>query len=194
MPPEKDAFQEWKNNVNIAWWVCLIHQRCIVVPLRKWWGVQALGTSCALGLLLMIFWAAFAGDPFLWGWVGIWLISFIARRWEATRLARRGVMVHSQYDGWPGGTIRVGRTERIAKLIVEPALIGLFGYAVLLLYEQQGWSPYGLPYFLLAGCFSLPFVELVKQTIWERRTQAMADARIEQQQVMENYRQRYGDS
>jgi hypothetical protein len=188
-----DAFQ-WKRNFNIAWWLCLIHQRGIVILLRNLWGVQALGTPCALALVVMFLWATFSRDPFMWGWLGVWVLVFLCRRWEAARLVKKGSRLHSQYDGFPVGSITLGRTEKAAKMIVEPLLIGGLGYGLYWIYGEQGWSPYGLPYFLLTGCFTLPFVELVKQTLWERRTQAMLDGRIENEAMMSDFRDRYGNS
>jgi hypothetical protein len=61
------------------------------------------------------------------------------------------------------------------------------------IYLEHGLPTAGLPSFFLWGVISLPFVEIVKRTIWERRTQGMSDARIEQQQVVSNYRNRFGE-
>jgi hypothetical protein len=56
----------------------------------------------------------------------------------------------------------------------------------------MGWPPYGLPSYLLAGCVSLPFVETVKQMIWERRIQSIADAKWEQEQLARDCRDKFG--
>ncbi len=142
----------------------------------------------------MVLWAAFSRDPFMWGWVGFWLLCQICRRIESVRLARSGARIHSQYDGWPFDTIRFGRTEKAAKLVVEPMLVGILGGILHWIYDTYlGMPPYGLPYFLLAGVVTLPFVELVKQTVWQRRTQSMMDARIEQEQMMRDVRDRHGE-
>jgi hypothetical protein len=40
---------------------------------------------------------------------------------------------------------------------------------------------------------SLPFVELTNQMIWNRRLQSMADARKEQEMLMGDYKNRFGN-
>jgi hypothetical protein len=57
---------------------------------------------------------------------------------------------------------------------------------------EIGRDPRGLPYFLLTGCVTLPAVEIVKQTVWNRRARMMHDARIENEQTMRDYQDRYG--
>ena len=184
---------EWKRNFNVAYNILLIHQRAVVVPLRMAWGPQALGVPCALALVLMVVWAAFSRDPLLWGWIALWLTCFVSRRAETLWLWATGARLHGGYDGHPFVAIRLGRTENAAKLVVEPLLVGGLGGAAYWWYGRFHFSPYGLPYFLLAGCASLPFVELVKQTIWKRRSQATLDARLEQEASMREFRSKYGD-
>jgi hypothetical protein len=191
---QTDFMTKWKNNFNWAYSVALVHQRCLVIPMRKGFGVQALGTPCALALVLMAVWGLCTRDMLLWAWAGLWSLYFLVRRAESVKLGKSGAKVHSQYDGWPFDAIRIGRTEKMAKLVVEPLLVVILGGLVFWGYQQMHWPPYGLPYFLLAGGFTLPFVETVKQKIWERRTQSMIDARVEQEQLMQDVRDRYGDS
>jgi hypothetical protein len=181
-----------EQGFNIAYALLVMHQRALVVPLRNRWGVQALGMPCLLALVMMAVWAGFSRDPYLWWWIGVWLLCFLVRRIEAVRLNLKGERIHSQYDGWPEGAICLGRTEKIAKLVVEPAIWAVFGFVLLQVYAEQGWSPYGLPYFFLAGVFSLPYVELVKQAVLQRRTQAMLDARVEQEQTTAEFRDKFG--
>jgi hypothetical protein len=52
---------------------------------------------------------------------------------------------------------------------------------------------YGLPYFFMLGLVTLPFVEKVKQLVWERRIQGINDARIEQEALVRESRERYGE-
>jgi hypothetical protein len=193
MEQQRDDAMNWKRNFNIAWWLCLMHQRGLILFMRKGFGVRALGVPCALAFVLMFLWATFSRDPFMWLWMGMWLLCQVKRRAESLKLARSGAMIHSQYDGWPFDAVRFAGSEKAAKLVVEPILVGILGGLLYWIYGEQGWSPYGLPYFVLAGCFSLPLVEAVKQTIWERRTQAMVDARLEQEEVMRDFRDKYGE-
>jgi len=192
MPQQQQEGNDFKRNFNIAFSFLVMHQRALTIPMRNRYGLQALGVPCALAVVLMALWAAFSYDPFMWLWLGIWLLFFVKRRLESLRLNWNGVRVHSQYDGFPFDAIRLGRTENVAKLVVEPILIGILGSLVYWLYAQAHMSPYGLPYFLLAGVFTLPFVEMAKQTIWQKRTQAMLDARLEQEQTMRSFRSKFG--
>lgn len=191
---DQNDSMNFKRNFNIAYMACLIHQRALVVPFRNQFGTQALGAPCGLAFVLMLLWAAFSRDPFMWMWTLMWLICFIRRRVEALRLAKSGQRIHSQYDGWPWDAIRIGRTEKAAKLVVEPLLVGILGALLYWIYSLAAMSPYGLPYFLLSGIFTLPLVESVKHTILQRRTQSMLDAQLDQEQVMQDFRDRYGDN
>jgi hypothetical protein len=187
---QNSFLDNWKRNFNFIHFVSLIHQRAIVVVCRDKWGKQALGTPCALALLMMFLWAYFTRDPFMWAWMIFWSLCFLRRRMEAIRLAG---FIHSMFDGWPKEANRYRCSEKTAKRWIEPLLVGIMGGLLLWFYREQGWRPTGLPYFLLTGVFTLPFVETVKKTIWENRLQAMQDAKIEQGAAVREFRDRYGD-
>jgi hypothetical protein len=183
--------ENWRRNFNIAYSLLLIHQRGIIIPMRERFGKDVFGFHCVLALVLMCLWAAFSKDMFMWLWIGLWVLYLAKRRDEAARLAKDG-KTHSQYDGWPAEAIKLGRTEKAAKLVVEPVLVGIVGGILFWIYQEAGLPVYGLPYFFLAGVFTLPFVERVKQIIWERRVQGMTDARIEQEALVRDVRERTG--
>jgi hypothetical protein len=184
---QNDVRENWKRNFNIAYGIALIHQRAIVMLSRNMWGSQALGVPCALALLLMLFWGALTQDPLMWVWIVLWLFSFIKNRIQSARLKGE---IHSFYDG---RAIKCGSNERRAKLIIEPFKFAVVGLVALKVYEYLGWPPHGLPYFLLTSVFTLPFCEAVKQSIWNRRVQAMQDARIEQEALVDDYQNKFGN-
>jgi hypothetical protein len=194
MQQERDDAMNQKRSFNIVYALMVMHQRALTVPMRNRWGVNALGMSCALALILMFVWTMVTQDSLMFCWIGFWLLCFIKRRVEAVRLVNKGERIHSQADGLPFDALRLCRSENTAKLVVEPILVGVLGGVLYWIYEQNGWRPTGLPYFILSGVVTLPFVELVKQTIWKRRTQQMLDARIENEASMKAYRDKYGDS
>ena len=103
------------------------------------------------------------------------------------------MIIHSQYDGWPIEAIKFGRTEKVAKLIVEPIIVGALGAVLFVIYQGAEMPVYGLPYFFLLGLATLPFVEKVKQATWERRIQGMVDARVEQEALVRESREKYGE-
>ena len=191
---EDDFITRYKRNFNIICLLMIIHQRGIVVIGRNRWGKEAIALPNALAFVMMILWASLTQDNCMWYWIAFWLLCHLRRRVESARLAKSGIMIHSQYDGWPYDAIRFCRTERQAKLIVEPILTGILGGMLWWIYTQNGLQVAGLPYYLLAGCVSLPFVESIKQQVQERRMQSMVDARIESEQMVRDVRDRYGDS
>lgn len=59
---EDDLLTRYKRNLNVTFALCLIYQRALIIPLRKNFGVEALGLPCLLALIMLILWAAFSGD------------------------------------------------------------------------------------------------------------------------------------
>ena len=186
---QESLVANWRSKFNIAYTLLVIHQRAIVVPLRKYWGLKALALPCFWAFGLMVAWAALSRDVFMWIWVGIWLIALLKRRQESTRAIEAGGQIHSEYDGWPELT---KKNEKAAKLVLEPFVVGWLGGFLWWVYEQYGMPVGGLPAFLLVGVVSLPFVEMVKQQIWQQKVQSMVDARVEQEALMKDVRERLG--
>ncbi len=187
----------WQRSSNLVFWLCLMHQRALTIPMRRKYGVQALAWPCVWALVMMLLWMGFSGDRMMGVWILFWLGCFILRRIEALRLKCTNAPVHSGYDGWPFDAIRFlfsWRNENVAKLIIEPILVGLLAGIVYWIYGNFDWPMYGMPYFLLTGLFTLPAVEVIKQTIWRKKTQDMLDARLEQEYTVRSYREKYGDS
>jgi hypothetical protein len=193
---QQDDRMQWKRNFNVAFNLCYWHSLCVSLLTRNRQGMQTLGIPCAWALAIMCVWGLFSRDPLLWVWAAIWCIAWVKRRQEAVKLAKEGARIHSWYDGYPHESVRLTRgDEEKAKRIVEPLWAACMGGGLLWLYmEMLHWPPHGLPYFLIFGCFTISMVEGVKKTIWERRRQSMLDARIEQENVMRDFRDRYGES
>jgi hypothetical protein len=185
--------RNWSRLFGAFCALMLIHQRAIIVPMRKYCGKDFFGLPCGLALLLMSAWAFFSGDDFMWVCAGFWLVALLVRKGQTYRLLAQGTLIYSLFDGIPTDAQRYCKTERTAKLFVEPILVGILGGTVLLIYRMEGLPVAGLPLFFLFGLVSLPLIELLKQTIWERRLQAMQDARIEQEAVVQEVRIRYGE-
>jgi hypothetical protein len=192
---QHDDREQFKRNFNIAYNLCLWHSRSITVLTRNRWGVQALGIPCAWALAIMCVWGALAQDPLLWVWAAIWCIAWVKRKQEAAKLAKEGVRISSWYDGYPHESVKLTRgDEEKAKRFVEPLWTACIGGALLFFYmEVLHKPPHGLPYFLIFGCFTISMVEGIKKTIWERRQQAIIDARIEQEQLMAGVREKGGE-
>jgi hypothetical protein len=191
MREQGDAVTGYKQNFNVLYMLCTFHQRAIIVPLRKNFGVEALGFPCLLALVVMVLWATFSHDILMWWYIALWFVFFLHRRMQAVALAKTG-RIHSRYDGWPD-LAKGSLSEKFARMFGEPILVGIAGYLALQWYIAEGMNYRGLPYFLLAGCFTLPFVEAANQIMWRRRSQAMMDARLEQQAVMDDFQRKWGE-
>ncbi|MHB1423123.1 MAG: hypothetical protein ACYC3I_08005 [Gemmataceae bacterium] len=178
---------DWKRNFNIAYVVMLWHQRALLVPFRKHWGTQALGFPSLLAFILMILWATATRDNLMVLYIGFWLLCQLIRRIQAARMSK---YIHSQSAGRP---LVFGSMGSAARLVIEPLFMGIIGWWLFQFYEDNGWRPTGLPYFFLTGLVSLPFVELTNQMIWNRRLQSMADSRKEQEMLMGDYKNRFGN-
>src|SRR5271166_4220165 len=169
MQQERDDAMDHKRSFNITFVFMLMHTLGLTLVMRTRQGSQILGLPCALALGLMVVWTTVAQDSLMFAWIALWLLCLIKRRVESVRLVNKGERIHSQYDGWPFDAIRFCRSENTAKLVVEPILVGVLGGVLYWIYGQNGWRPTGLPYYILTGVVTLPFVELAKQTIWKRR-------------------------
>jgi hypothetical protein len=185
---QDDLLTRYKRNLNVTFNLCVIWQRALVIPLRNRFGVEALGLPCFLALILLFLWSGFSGDIFMWVYTGIWFVFFAHRRVQSLRMQQQ---VNSQYDGWPVDAIKICNGENMAKLVIEPVMVGFAGAFALWFYDQQGWRPTGLPYFLICGAMVLVFVEMAKQTAWKRRIRGMNDARMEQEQMVREFHKQY---
>lgn len=184
MQQENDISKDWKRNINIAFSLMTMHQRALVVPVRRHFGTQALAFPCLFALGLIMLWYVATADPRMLAYMGFWLLFLVVRRIEAVKIAGQ---VHSHYDGMP---INLGSDERKAKMYYEPLCVGILGGIFFWIYTENGLRTTGLPSFLMAGIVSLPFVEGVKQTLWQRRIQGMRDAQLDQEMVMEEFNNR----
>jgi hypothetical protein len=192
---QPNIVEDFKRNFNIGCTILTIWQRAIIVPMRNQFGVESLGLICLMSFCLMAVWAAWSGDQFMWGYLALWTVCLLRRRFEASRLAVRGEKVHSRSEGWPQAAMRVPfvRTPETAILIVEPLFTFAYGVGFWFLAREIGTPP-GLAYFLMGGALAMRSVASIQQKIFQRRTQAILDARLEQEAVMENYRGKWGNS
>ena len=190
-----DWVEAQKRNWNLIVFALAVWQRAIVVPMRHRFGVEALGSICVASFLFMAVWAWCWHDPLMWAYLGYWTLCVLQRRAEARRLVRKGERIHSLADGWPREAMRFPfvRTQNTAKLRIEP--LNAFGCGLVVLGLAR-WlnTPPGLACFLMAGSIPMNAIETMRQRIWRRRTQAILDARLEQEAVMQSYRDRWGSS
>jgi hypothetical protein len=190
MQQEKDIVQTLKERFNIAFFLMLVWQRAIIVPLRNRFGREAQGLPCVFALGLMFLWASFSKDPWMWWYLAFWVFFQFKNRIQSIK---HGAEIHSLYDGYPVLAGWIERNEHRAKLVWEPILVAWAGFFAKWHYENEGWHPNGLPFFLIGGALACAFVEHTKQTMWKRRIQQQNDARIENESMVNEYRQRWGN-
>jgi len=190
-----DWVQAQKTNINICTGLLVIYQRAIIVPMRHRFGVEALGFVCFFSFLFMVIWGACLQDPLMWGYTAYWVLCVLMRRSEAKRLVRKGEKIHSLSGGWPREAMRIPfvRSPRTAMLIAEPLIV--FGLGLGCWFLSKHWhTPPGLAIFLMVGALVLNAVECLSQKIAGRRAQAILDARLEQEGLMQDFRSKWGNS
>jgi len=190
--------QEWgrKDTFNVLMVFAWSYQRALLVPFRSGYGSEALGVPGVGALVLMLVWAGFSGDPLMWIWIGFWMLCLVCRRLETARLTAKGERIHSKWDGhpvlmqWNRFKQQYVWCDRTARLLMEPLMMVIFWLCVATLSNEMG-TPWGLARFLMGGAFVLPFVEIIRLVLNRNRTQALVDAQIEQQVLMEEFQQRW---
>src|SRR5262245_62031247 len=109
-----------KQTFNILYLILLAFQRGVTVPFRTRYGSEALGRPGFTACILIVLWAVFSQNQLMYLWLLFWLFALAVRRLETFRLLRRGVRLHSGYDGWPKFAMRFCKSETAARLFMEP--------------------------------------------------------------------------
>jgi hypothetical protein len=135
MVQRQEDLSRHKLNLNIVFGLCVCYQRALIIRLRKWFGVEALGLPCMFALGLLVVWSALSSDIFMWYFTGLWFIFFLHRRWQSLRFQEH---IYSFHDGWPTEAMRICKDEFGAKLSIEPILVGFAGAFAKWFYEQRG--------------------------------------------------------
>jgi len=145
----------------------------MAVFIRQGFGKEALAWNSVFAFLLLLVLAGHQGPAFT-----LLLFSFIAaqiwRRIETFRNARKGIVVHSYYAGFPYLAMKVPfvKDEQFARNVVEPVMCFLTG--MVLLPVSAGLGGYvmacGVAFIVRRGIESL---------VLHQRLQRMQDAKIE---------------
>jgi len=156
---------------------------CVVVFLRTGFGREYPGVAGLIGLIIMVFYAAFARVPEMFPYIGVWLFMVILQRLKTFQLASKGVVVHSRYWGYPKLALMVPfvRKERIARGSVEPILCTLIGLGLC------AWSP-GVGGFVIVAGWANAMAGAIATEVDRKKLQAMRDAEIEQRSLARMYR------
>jgi hypothetical protein len=182
-----------KGAFKLVMMFLIAHQRALTVPIRKFYGAEALGFPGVYAVVLMVGWAAASRDPLMWAWLAMWLVTLVVRRLETMKLVRQGKRLHTMHDGTPYSVLR-GWDERAARFIIEPLVMFAMGLGVRFIAVDFRLPQKGLSLFLMLGIFTLPMLEMIRGQLMRKRVQAMGDARIEQEVLMDGLRVYQRDS
>jgi len=143
-----------------------------------------------LAFFLILAWAALTQDVFMYLWLVIWCICMAKRRMEATRAFKNGDQRYSYDDGTP---INLGKDIRMAIAWYEPICTVILGAILYWFYQQNGWSVRGLPCFLFLGAITMRVVESLKTKVSERRMMSINDAKLQQDWMVKEHGDRFGN-
>jgi hypothetical protein len=169
------------DGANVLYLVLSVLATCITPLIRTGFGVEALGTNGLLATLLLL--VISPSVPDMPGYFALWLFALVMQRLITLRNARRGLIVHSRYAGYPWLAMKMPlvRKESTAIRIAEPLVcLGLGGLIYL-----------GSPLFgqLIMICAMALFLKgLVEKWANYARIQRVRDAEIEQRWYAEQFR------
>lgn len=156
---------------------------CTVTPfLRTDFGSEGIGLHGLIGGGMILGWGCYANCYPMFIYFLIWIVALAIQRVRTFLNWRRGVIVHTRYNGYPWLARRFfpRLSEPNAKAVEAFACLGIGGLLA------QLWPPLG--WYVMAGFVSIMFTEAVMAETAKRRLQAMRDAEIEQRYLAERYK------
>src|SRR5690349_8329961 len=117
--------EPWGNrdSLNVLLTYLNAHATACTVFLRHSFGTEALGWPGLFALLLILAVAGFKRSQGMQVYLVLWLAALACQRLYTFWLVRRGVVWHSQYQGWPWlGALFTGGNGKAAVFIIEPFL------------------------------------------------------------------------
>jgi len=157
---------------------------CTVTPFfRTDVGSEGIGLHGLIGAGMILGWGCYANCYPMFIYFLVWMVAVAIQRVKTFLNWRRGVIVHTRYNGYPWLVRRFFPriSEANAKAVEAFACLGIGGLLA------QFWPPLG--WYVMAGFASIMFTEAVIAETAKRRLQAMRDAEIEQRYLAEKYRE-----
>jgi len=170
------------GSLNGLYLLAHTHALSFTVFLRTDFGSEGIGL-CGLGTILMILgWGAYANCLPMFGFFGLWLLALIFQRIKSFGNWRKGMVVHSRYNGYPWFAKRI--FPRMSELNAKgiDAFLCLAVGGLICQFNQ----PFG--FYVMAGCASIMFTECMMVESMKRRLRQMRDAEIEQRYLAETYK------
>lgn len=174
---------DMKGAFNLGYLLANGHALTCAVFLRRHFGKEAIGFSGIAGFFIILIYGGLMNSYPMFIFLCAYLLAVIGQRMQQFQLYRKGVIIHSRYNGYPWLALKLFprvKDEGNAKGVEAFMCLAIGG---LLSYIDQplGW-------FIMAGFFSIMVSEGVNAELLKRRLQAMKDAEIEQQDLAEHYR------
>jgi hypothetical protein len=191
MQDDKNFNPSAQDGFNFLAGLCGLHSMTVAVFLRRGIGAELLNRRGGLAILLLGAAAVLSAEPALWGYLGAFLFALMLQRAHTAALERQGARIHSRSVGTPGLAMLFTRDERRARTVFEPLL--LLGAGVVLGVLAQEWPMPGLlavAGWLWLGIGTMTFDQALIDAIDDRRVQMMRDAQIDNEQLMERFRER----
>jgi len=158
------------------------HSLSFTVFLRTDFGSEGIGI-CGLGTIVMILgWVAYANCYPMFIFFLLWLVALIIQRIRTFSNWRKGVIVHSHFNGYPWFA------KQMFRRMDEPNAKGVEAFLCLALggLISQFNQPFG--FYVMTGFASIMFSECMMAESMKRRLRQMRDAEIEQRYFAETYK------
>lgn len=157
---------------------------CTITPfLRTDFGSEGIGMHGLVGAGMILAWGCYFNCYPMFIYFLAWMAACAVQRVRTYLNWRRGVIIHTRYNGYPWLARRFFPrvSEANAKAVEAFACLAFGGLLA------QFWPPLG--WYVMSGFASIMFTEAVMVELTRRRLQAMRDAEIEQRYLAEKYRE-----
>lgn len=170
--------QQWglRETTNLLTAATNVLSMAVLPFIRHSFGKDALGWPTFGAFIIIMVVACFSASQAMWLYFGLWIIALCWQKNYTKKLLRQGAVVHSRSPGFPSLGVKFTKGNvKQAVMFVEPFLSGFFGYMFYDLGEHV------LGGFLMCAAASLIFQHTTQRMLDERRVQEMINARIEQE-------------
>lgn len=171
------------DSFNMLTFLVSAHSLCFAVFLRKDFGKEGIGFYGLGAALMILVYGSLTNCYPMFVFFVAWILAVIAQRLIQFSNWRRGVILHSRYNGYPWlawklfPRIKSEGNAKAAEAFLCLAIGGLL---------TNVSPPLGV--FVMSGFLSIMLCEGIKVEFTRKRLQAMRDAEIEQRNLAEQYK------
>jgi hypothetical protein len=170
------------SSFNAANFLSYAYSLAFLVFLRTNFGREGIGIQGLVTVFLILGYGSFAQCYAMFPFFLLWFLAVICQRARQFVNWRRGVNIHSYYNGdsWLSKRLFPRLSERNAKAVDAFLCLAIGGVIA------QFDKPFG--FFIMGGFGAILFTEAVIVETTKRRLQTMRDAEIEQRYLAERYK------